>query len=279
MAPRIRLKQHSVVPGFGLAMGLTLLYMAILLLLPLAGLLLAAGQMSFAEFWEKGFGSSRVLASYKLSFGASLLGALLNGIFGFIVAWVLVRYRFPGKRCVDALVDLPFALPTAVSGIALTTLYARNGWVGKWFELFGIQIAYTWVGVVIALTLIGLPFVVRTVQPALEELELELEECAASLGATRLQTFRRVVFPTVLPAVLTGFALSFARALGEYGSVIFIAGNMPGKTEIAPLLIVIRLENYDYAGAMAIAVVMLLAAFVLLLLINGLQWWSRRFQR
>lgn len=275
---RIAFRQHSVLPGFGLTMGFTLFYMTLLLLIPLGGLLLAAGQMSLSEFWSKGVANPRVMASYRLSFGASLLGAVINSFFGFIVAWVLVRYRFPGKRIADALVDLPFALPTAVSGIALTTLYARTGWVGQWFEIFGVRIAYTWVGVVIALTLIGLPFVVRTIQPALEELESELEEAAASLGATRFQTFRRVVFPSVLPAVLTGFALSFARALGEYGSVIFIAGNMPGKTEIAPLLIVIRLEGYDYNGAIAIGVVMLLAAFLLLLLINGLQWWSRRFQ-
>jgi len=259
-------------------MGFTLLYMTLLLLIPLGGLILAAGQMSFAEFWAKGIANPRVQAAYRLSFGASLLGALINSFFGFIVAWVLVRYQFPGKRIADALVDLPFALPTAVSGIALTTLYARTGWIGQWFEIFGIRIAYTWVGVVIALTLIGLPFVVRTIQPALEELEGELEEAAASLGATRFQTFRKVIFPSLLPAVLTGFALSFARALGEYGSVIFIAGNMPGRTEIAPLLIVIRLEAYDYNGAIAIGVVMLIAAFILLLIINGLQWWSRRFQ-
>ncbi len=273
-----RLRQHSVLPGFGLTMGFTLLYMGFVLLIPLAGLLFAAGQMSLGEFWEKGIADRRVLAAYRLSFGASLLGAAINGVFGFIVAWVLVRYTFPGKRLVDAIVDLPFALPTAVSGIALTTLYARTGWVGRWFEVFGVQISYTWIGVVVALTLIGLPFVVRTVQPALEDLESEVEEAAAALGATRFQTFTKVIFPSLLPAVLTGFALSFARALGEYGSVIFIAGNMPGKTEIAPLLVVIRLEQYDYNGAIAISVVMLVSAFLLLLTINGLQWWSRRHE-
>ncbi|MFA9478041.1 sulfate ABC transporter permease subunit CysT [Phycisphaerales bacterium AB-hyl4] len=274
----LRLKQHSVLPGFGLTMGFTLLYMTLLLLIPLGGLVLAATQMSFSEFWAKGIAHPRVLAAYRLSFGASLVGALLNAVFGFIVAWVLVRYSFPGKRLIDAIVDLPFALPTAVSGIALTTLYARTGWIGKWFDMIGIQIAYTWVGIVIALTLIGLPFVVRTLQPALEDLEKEIEEASASLGASRLQTFRRVIFPAVLPALLTGFALAFARALGEYGSVIFIAGNMPGRTEIAPLLVVVRLEDYDYNGATAISVVMLTAAFILLLAINLLQWWSRRYQ-
>ncbi len=259
-------------------MGLSLLYVTLLLLVPLGGLILAASKMSISEFWEKGIADIRVLAAYRLSFGASFAGASINAVFGFIVAWVLVRYTFPGKRYIDALVDLPFALPTAVSGIALTTLYAKNGWVGKWFDLFGIQIAYSWAGIVLALTLIGLPFVVRTVQPALEELEAEMEEAAASLGASRWQTFRRVIFPTVLPALLTGFTLAFARALGEYGSIIFIAGNMPGKTEIAPLLVVIRLEQYDYAGATAISVVLLLVAFLMLFTINGMQWWSRRHE-
>lgn len=272
----ISVHQRGVLPGFRLTMGLTLLYVSVLLLLPIGGLLLTASRISLEEFWAKAVLDPRVLASYRLSFGASLAGALLNAVFGFIVAWVLVRYRFPGKRMVDALVDLPFALPTAVSGIALATLYARNGWVGRWFEMFGVRIAYAWPGVVVALTLIGLPFVVRTVQPALEDMEQELEEAAASLGASRWQTFRRVLFPTALPALLTGFTMAFARAIGEYGSVIFIAGNMPGKTEIAPLVIVTKLEQYDYAGATAVGVVMLLAAFVLLLAVNGLQWWTRR---
>ena len=272
-----RIKQHSVLPGFGITMGLSLLYVTLLLLIPLGGLILTATSMSISEFWEKGIADTRVLAAYRLSFLASFAGASINALFGFIVAWVLVRYSFPGKRIIDALVDLPFALPTAVSGIALTTLYAKTGWIGKWFDLVGIQIAYSWAGIVLTLTLIGLPFVVRTVQPALEEMEVELEEAAASLGATRWKTFWRVIFPTVLPALLTGFTLAFARALGEYGSIIFIAGNMPGKTEIAPLLVVIRLEQYDYAGATAISVVLLLVAFMMLFTINGMQWWSRRY--
>ena len=277
--PRLRLKQPSVLPGFGLSMGCTLLYMTLLLLIPLGGLVLFTGtRMTAAEFWEKAVADPRVLASYKLSFGASFIAAALNGVFGLIVAWVLVRYQFFGKRFLDAIVDMPFALPTAVSGIALTTLYAHTGWIGRWFDPLGIQVAYAYPGIVIALTLIGLPFVVRTVQPALEDLDQELEEAAASLGATRGQTFRRVILPAVLPSLLTGFAMAFARAVGEFGSIYFIAGNMPYKTEIAPLLILIRLEQFDYAGATAIGVVMLIAAFALLLLINLLQWWSRRFQ-
>jgi len=272
-------KQRSVLPGFGLSMGLTLLYLALLVLIPLAGLVLFTGTwITLAEFWDKAVADPRVLASYRLSFGASLIAASLNGVFGLIVAWVLVRYRFPGKRFIDAIVDLPFALPTAVSGIALTTLYARTGWVGRWLDPLGIQVAYAWPGIVIALTLIGLPFVVRTVQPALEDLDHEIEEASASLGATRWQTFRRVILPTVFPALLTGFAMAFARAIGEFGSVYFIAGNMPMKTEIAPLLIIIKLEQFDYVGATGIGVVMLVAAFVLLLVINLLQWWSRRYQ-
>lgn len=272
-------KQRSVLPGFGLSMGLTLLYLALLVLIPLAGLVLFTGtRITLAEFWDKAVADPRVLASYRLSFGASLIAASLNGVFGLIVAWVLVRYRFPGKRFIDAIVDLPFALPTAVSGIALTTLYARTGWVGRWLDPLGIQVAYAWPGIVIALTLIGLPFVVRTVQPALEDLDHEIEEASASLGATRWQTFRRVILPTVFPALLTGFAMAFARAIGEFGSVYFIAGNMPMKTEIAPLLIIIKLEQFDYVGATGIGVVMLVAAFVLLLVINLLQWWSRRYQ-
>lgn len=275
----LRLKQPSVLPGFGLSMGFTLLYMGFLVLIPLGGLVLfTVTQMTLAELWASSVVDPRVLASYRLSFGASLIAATLNAFFGLIVAWVLVRYRFPGKRFVDACVDLPFALPTAVSGIALTTLYAHTGWVGRWFEPLGIQIAYAWPGIVIALTLIGLPFVVRTVQPALEELDAEIEEAAASLGATRWQTLRSIILPTILPSLLTGFALAFARALGEFGSIYFIAGNMPYRTEIAPLLILIRLEQFDYVGATGIGVVMLVAAFAMLLVINMLQWWSRRYQ-
>lgn len=272
------LKKPSVLPGFGLSMGFALLYMALLVLIPLGGLVLFTTKMTFAEFWAKAVADPRVMASYKLSFGASLIAAMLNAVFGMIVAWVLVRYEFPGKRIVDAVVDLPFALPTAVSGIALTTLYAHTGWLGQWFEMVGIRIAYAWPGIVVALTLIGLPFVVRTVQPALADLEQELEEAASSLGATRWQTFCRVILPTLLPSLLTGFALAFARAVGEFGSIYFIAGNMPFKTEIAPLLILIKLEQFDYIGATAIGVVMLIAAFFLLLVINLLQWWSRRHQ-
>jgi sulfate/thiosulfate transport system permease protein len=266
-------------PGFGLSMGLTLFYMALLVLIPLAGLVLFTGtRMTTAELWQRAVADPRVLAAYRVSFGASLIAATLNAGFGLLVAWVLVRYEFPGKRLVDASVDLPFALPTAVSGIALTTLYAPTGWVGRWLEPLGLQVAYAWPGIVVALTLIGLPFVVRTVQPALEGLEAEVEEAAASLGATRWQTFRGVIFPTILPALLTGFALAFARAMGEFGSVYFIAGNMPYRTEIAPLLILIRLEQFDYVGATGIGVVMLVAAFTLLLAINLLQHWSRRHQ-
>ncbi len=271
-------KEPSVLPGFGPAMGLTLLYMALLVLIPLGGLVLFTTQMTWADFWNKAVVDPRVVASYRLSFGASFVAAALNGCFGFLVAWVLVRYPFPGRRIVDAMVDLPFALPTAVSGIALTTLYAHTGWIGQWLDPLGIRVAYTWLGVVVALTLIGLPFVVRSVQPALEDLESELEEAAASLGASRAQTFRRVILPAVMPSLLTGFALAFARAIGEFGSVYFIAGNMPMKTEIAPLLIRIRLEQFDYTGATAIGVVMLAASFALLLVINLLQWWSRRYQ-
>lgn len=279
MKTRVQWKHHSVLPGFGLGMGVTLLYMSLLVLIPLGGLLLfVVTRMSLAEFWDKAVFDPRVLAAYRLSFTASLTAALLNAVFGLVVAWVLSRYTFPFKRVIDALVDLPFALPTAVSGIALTTLYARTGWVGQWLEPIGIQVAYTWVGIVVALTLIGLPFVVRTVQPALEDLEREVEDAAASLGATRLQTFLRVIFPTILPSLLTGFALAFARALGEFGSVYFIAGNMPFRTEIAPLLITIKLEQFDYPAAAAIGIVMLVTAFVLLLVINLLQWWSRRYQ-
>lgn len=267
---------RRVLPGFGLTMGFTLAYTGLLVLLPLAGLLLATARMSWGEFVHKALLDPRVLAAYRLSFGTAFAAASLNAGFGFVVAWVLVRYRFPGRRLMDALVDLPFALPTAVSGIALTTLYASTGWVGRLLEPLGIRVSYTPLGIVLALTLIGLPFVVRTVQPALADLEVELEEAAASLGASRLATFRRVILPTVLPAVLTGFTLAFARAVGEFGSVYFIAGNLPMKTEIAPLLVVIKLEQFDFLGAAAIGVVMLAVSFLLLLAINGLQAWSRR---
>jgi sulfate/thiosulfate transport system permease protein len=272
---KLALRDHSVLPGFGLAMGFTLLYLSLIVLLPLSAAFIKTTALTWAQFWDT-VTEPRVVASYRLSFGASLAAACVNAVFGLLVAWVLVRYRFPGKRVVDALVDLPFALPTAVAGIALTALYATNGWIGRFFEPFGIKIAFTPLGVFVALTFIGLPFVVRTVQPVLEDVEPELEEAAATLGASRLQTFVRVLFPTVLPALLTGFALAFARAVGEYGSVIFIAGNMPMISEITPLLIITKLEQYDYPGATALAVVMLTVSFVLLLIINLLQWWSRR---
>ncbi len=269
-------KTHRVLPGFGLSLGFTLFYTSLVVLVPLAALFLLTGQMSWAEFVNKAILDPRVLAAYRLSFGTAFIAALINSVFGFILAWVLVRYSFPGKKIIDALVDLPFALPTAVSGIALTTLYAHTGWVGRWLDPLGIRIAYTQAGIVLALTLIGLPFVVRSVQPALEDLESEVEEAAASLGATRRQTFLRVIVPAILPSLLSGFTLAFARAVGEFGSVYFIAGNMPMKTEIAPLLIIIKLEQYDYHGAAAIGVVMLLLSFLLILIINLLQAWSRR---
>jgi sulfate transport system permease protein len=272
---RLQLKQRSVLPGFGLTMGYTLLYVSLIVLVPLATLLARSSTISWEKFRET-VTDPRVLASFRLTVGASLGGAAVNALFGFIVAWVLVRYTFPGKKIVDALVDLPFALPTAVSGIALTSVYASNGWIGRLLEPLGIKVAYTPLGVMVALVFIGLPFVVRTLQPALEDLDREVEEAAVSLGAGRFRMFRRVILPTVLPALLTGTSLAFARALGEYGSVIFISGNMPMKTEIVPLLIITKLEQYDYAGATVIAVVMLVASFVLLLGINLLQWWSRR---
>lgn len=264
-----------VIPGFGLSLGFTIFYLALIVLIPLSAVFLKTFTMTWEAFWSA-VTSERVIASYKLSFGASLIAASLNVIFGGIVAWVLVRYKFPGKRFIDALVDLPFALPTAVAGITLTALYSNNGWIGKYLEQFGIKVAFTPLGVVVALTFIGLPFVVRTVQPVLEEAERELEEAAASLGASPLQTFFRVILPTIVPALLTGFALAFARATGEYGSVIFIAGNLPMVSEITPLFIITKLEQYDYAGATAIAVVMLVVSFILLLTINLLQAWTRR---
>lgn len=268
-------KQKNVLPGFNLTLGYTLLYLSLIVLIPLSAAFIKTTELSFAEFWSI-VTAPRVLASYKLTFGASLLGALINAVFGLLTAWVLVRYTFPGKKIIDALVDLPFALPTAVAGIALTAVYAGNGWIGSLLEPHGIKVAFTPVGVVIALTFIGLPFVVRTVQPVLEDLEAETEEAAASLGANRLQTFTKVILPTLWPALLTGFALAFARAIGEYGSVIFIAGNVPFVSEITPLIIITKLEQYEYSSATAIAVVMLIISFLLLFAINGLQWWSTR---
>jgi sulfate/thiosulfate transport system permease protein len=268
------LTRHSVLPGFDLALGFTVLYLSFIVLIPISAAFLKTATMSWPAFWST-VTSPRVLASYRLTFGASLAAALLNALFGLIVCWVLVRYQFPGRRIVDALVDLPFALPTAVAGIALTALYAGNGWIGS---LLPFKVSFTPIGVFVALTFIGLPFVVRTLQPVLEDLQAELEEAAATLGASRWQTFRRVIFPILTPALLTGFALAFARALGEYGSVIFIAGNMPMVSEITPLLIITKLEQYDYAGATAIAVAMLVAAFLMLLAINGLQAWTRARQ-
>lgn len=268
-------RSPSVLPGFRLTLGFALFYLSLIVLIPLSGLFFKTATMTWEDFVNT-VTAPRVLASYELSFGASLIAAGLNAVFGLLVAWVLVRYRFPGKRIIDALVDLPFALPTAVAGIALTALYAPNGAFGKVLEPLGLKVAFTPLGVVVALTFIGLPFVVRTVQPVLEDLELEVEEAAASLGASRGKTFTRIIFPAVLPALLTGFALAFARAIGEYGSVIFIAGNMPMISEIAPLMIITKLEQYDYAGATAIASVMLVISFVLLLAINLLQAWTRR---
>lgn len=268
-------KQHSVLPGFGVTLGCSLTYLSLIVLIPLAGLFLRTSSMTWDHFVET-VTSPRVVASYRLTFGASFLAATINSVFGLLLAWTLVRYRFPGKRFIDAIVDLPFALPTAVSGIALTTLYAPNGWLGRLLEPLGIHAVYSPLGVLIALTFIGLPFVVRTLQPALEELEAEAEEAAASLGANRLQTFYYVILPAVLPALITGFALSFARALGEYGSVVFISGNKPMVTEITSLLIIAKLEQYDYAGATALAVVMLVASFFILLTINAVQWYFSR---
>jgi sulfate/thiosulfate transport system permease protein len=267
-----------VLPGFGLTMGYTLLYLSLIVLLPLAALLARAASTPWETFWSA-VTDPRVVASYRLTFGASLVGASVNAVLGFVVAWSLVRYRFWGHRLVDALIDLPFALPTAVSGLALTAIYAKNGWIGQFLEPLGVKAVFSPLGVMIALTFIGLPFVVRTLQPALEELDGEAEEAAASLGANRWQTFGRVILPAVTPALLTGFALAFARALGEYGSVVFISGNMPMRTEITSLLIITKLEQYDYTGAAAIAVVMLLASFAILLGINLLQWWTTRAYR
>lgn len=276
-APRGSAKRASrrVLPGFNLTLGYTVLYLSLIVLIPISALFFKTFTLTWEQF-VAAVTSPRVLASYRLTFGASLLAALVNLVFGLLLAWVLVRYRFPGKKIVDALVDLPFALPTAVAGIALTALLAGNGWVGQYLEPMGIKLAFTPAGVVIALIFIGLPFVVRTVQPVLEDAEKELEEAATSLGATRLQIFTKVILPHITPALLTGFAMAFARAIGEYGSVIFIAGNMPMISEITPLIIIGKLEQYDYAGATAVAVVMLVLSFILLLLINALQTWQRR---
>ena len=266
---------RRVLPGFKLTLGYTLFYLCLIVLIPLSALVFKTLTLTWPQFWDA-VTAPRVLASYRLTFGASLLAALVNVVFGLLVAWVLVRYRFPGKKVVDALVDLPFALPTAVAGISLTALLAGNGWIGQYLEPLGIQLAFNPNGVVIALIFIGLPFVVRTVQPVLEDTEKELEEAAMCLGANRWQTFTKVLLPAIAPALLTGFAMAFARAIGEYGSVIFIAGNMPMVSEITPLIIIGKLEQYDYAGATAVASVMLLISFLLLLLINGLQAWQRR---
>jgi len=267
------LKQPSILPGFGLTLGFTLFYLSLIVLLPLSGLFVKTTSLSWEQFWDI-VTNRRAIASYQLTFGASLVGAFINGIFGSIIAWVLVRYRFPGRSLIDALVDLPFALPTAVAGITLTSIYASNGWIGRYLEPLGIKVAFTPLGVLVALTFIGLPFVVRTVQPVLQDLDKEVEEAATTLGANRWQTFRAVIVPELWPALLTGIAMAFARAVGEYGSVIFIAGNMPMKSEITPLLIMTKLEQYDYAGATALGVVMLVTSFVLALVINLLQWWS-----
>ncbi|WP_027469640.1 sulfate ABC transporter permease subunit CysT [Deefgea rivuli] len=271
----MKFKQSSVLPGFNLSLGYSVLYLSLIVLLPLTALVTKTMGLDWASFWAI-VTEPRVMASYRVTFGASLIAAVINLFVGMLIAWVLVRYQFPFKRFIDALVDLPFALPTAVAGIALATLYAPNGVLGEPLERIGIKVAFTPLGIVLALTFITLPFVVRTVQPVLEDLEKELEEAAASLGATRWQVFTKVIFPTIFPALLTGFTLAFARAIGEFGSVIFIAGNMPFKSEITPLMIISKLEQYDYMGATAIAVVMLVVSFGLLLLINGLQWWMAK---
>ena len=269
------IKQPSVLPGFGLTFGFTTFFLCAIVLLPLAALVIVATSTTWHDFVHLVL-SPRALGSYRLSFGASALAATINLVFGFVIAWTLTRYDFPGRKLIDALIDMPFALPTAVSGIALTTVFAQNGWIGRYLEPFGIKVAYTWIGVTVALTLIGMPFAVRSMQPALLEVQRDLEDAAETLGAGRFYVFRRIILPTVLPALLTGFTLAFARAVGEYGSVIFIAGNLPMKTEITPLLIVIRLEEFDYKGAAALGFVMLVISFVVLLTINLLQGWGRR---
>ena len=273
--PGVSRRRRSRLPGFAPTLGFTLFYLGLLVLIPLGGIFVKTSTLTWSQFWLT-VTSPRAIASYKLTFGASAGAATINALFGFVVAWVLVRYSFPGRRVLDAMVDLPFAMPTAVAGIALTAVYSQNGWIGRHLEPLGLKVAFTPIGVMMALTFIGLPFVVRTVQPVLQDLEPELEEVAAALGASRWQTFRRVLLPAVLPALLTGFTLAFARALGEYGSVIFISGNLPFRTEITTLLIMTKLEQYDYAGATAIATVMLVVSFALLLGINGLQAWAGR---
>ncbi|MDF2715152.1 MAG: sulfate transporter [Paenibacillus sp.] len=273
--PRKTNKRRSVLPGFGLSMGFTVLYLSLIVLFPLAGIIVKSTEQTWSKFWET-VTDPRVIASIQVSLSTSLTAALINAVFGLIVAWVLVRYTFPGKRLIDGLVDLPFALPTAVAGIALTAIYSQNGLLGSFFAKYDIKTAYSPLGITIALLFIGLPFVVRTIQPVLEDLEKDVEEAAASLGASRWRTFRSIIFPAILPSLLTGFALAFARAIGEYGSVVFISGNMPMKTEIAPLLIRTKLEQYDYVGATTIALVMLIISFVLLLVINVLQWRASR---
>ncbi|WP_337270025.1 sulfate ABC transporter permease subunit CysT [Oryzifoliimicrobium ureilyticus] len=272
---RWRIRRPSVIPGFGLTLGFTLIWLTLLILVPLSGLAWRSADLGWDKFWSIAL-DARTLNALRISFTTAFIAALVNAVFGVVLAWVLVRYRFPGKRVIDAMVDLPFALPTAVAGIALTTLYAPNGWIGQFLTPLGIKIAFTPIGIVIALVFVGLPFVVRTVQPIIEEIDKEVEEAAATLGASRFQTISRVLLPGLLPAVLTGFALAFARGVGEYGSVIFIAGNLPFKSEIAPLLIVIKLEEYNYAAATGIAAVMLILSFAMLLIINLVQSWSRR---
>jgi sulfate transport system permease protein len=273
----MKLKKKRVLPGFGLSLGFTTLYLSLFVLIPLSMVFIQTSELGWRGFFEI-VTSERVLHSYKISFGTAFAAAAINAVFGLLVAWVLVRYQFPGKRLLDALIDLPFALPTAVAGITLTTLYAESGWIGQLLEPLNIKVAFTPLGISIALTFIGLPFVVRMVQPVLQNIEKELEEAAESLGASRLQIFQKVIFPSILPALLSGFSLAFARGLGEYGSVVFIAGNMPMKTEIAPLMIMTKLEQFDYAGATAIAVVMLLFSFLFLIIINIIQTWSRKHE-
>lgn len=268
-------KETRVLPGFGLSLGYTLVYLSLIILIPVSAVFIKTFEMTFEEFWAA-VASPRVVASYKLTFGASLLAAAINAVFGLLLAWGITRYTFPGRKLVDALIDLPFALPTAVAGISLTAIYAKNGWLGQFLEPLGIKIAFGPAGVLVALVFIGLPFVVRTIQPVLEDLDAEYEEAAASLGASRWQAVTRIVIPALLPPLLTGFALAFARAVGEYGSVIFIAGNIPMVSEITPLMIITKLEQYDYRGATAIASVMLVISFVLLLIVNGLQSWSSK---
>ncbi|RJE88968.1 sulfate ABC transporter permease subunit CysT [Paenibacillus sp. 1011MAR3C5] len=268
-------RNRRVLPGFGLSLGFTLFYISLIVLIPLAGIFFKTFELTWAEFWST-VTNPRVLASYRISFSTALWAGIINAVFGLLVAWVLVRYRFPGKKIIDSLVDIPFALPTAVAGIALTTIYSKTGWIGSLLDPLGIKIAYTQAGITIALIFIGLPFVVRTVQPVLQDLDKETEDAAATLGSYRFRTFRKIILPELMPALLTGFALAFARGIGEYGSVVFISGNMPLKTEIAPLLIMTKLEQYDYAGATAIAAVMLIISFILLLIINLLQWHMQR---